>query len=154
VPPVVFYVVRRWCIGLQRADNERLLHGYETGIVIRSPEGGYSERHLPLEPDRALALSSREPIEVSAPPSVQDDRGVRRPGARAALVRSRLSLWVHGDDVPPPTHEELQAAHRHRATALQRDAGVGQPASGHEFDDHTLRDADKVPLRGGDDLAT
>src|SRR3954464_5525639 len=60
VPPIVFVVVRRWCIGLQRADNDRLLHGYETVIILRSPDGGYTERHLPVSEEEAHTLSSRE----------------------------------------------------------------------------------------------
>ena len=47
-PVVAFVITKRWCISLQRHDNEKLLHGYETGIIMRSPEGGYSERHLPI----------------------------------------------------------------------------------------------------------
>ena len=35
VPPLVFHVARRWCLGLQRADRDRLLHGRETGVILR-----------------------------------------------------------------------------------------------------------------------
>src|SRR3546814_8869840 len=44
IPPLVYIFVRRWCISLQRHDNEMLTHGYESGIIMRSAEGGYSER--------------------------------------------------------------------------------------------------------------
>src|SRR3954462_11143539 len=47
-PVIAFIITRRWCVSLQRKDNETLLHGYEPGIIMRSPEGGSSERHLPL----------------------------------------------------------------------------------------------------------
>ena len=60
-PVVAFLITRRWCISLQRSDNEKLLHGYETGIIMRSTEGGYSERHLPLSPDRAYVLAAQKP---------------------------------------------------------------------------------------------
>ena len=53
-PVIAFFITRRWCISLQRADNDRLLHGYETGIIMRSAEGGYSERHLPISEARGL----------------------------------------------------------------------------------------------------
>ena len=36
VPPLVFLIARRWCIGLQRADNDRLQHGEATGVIMRS----------------------------------------------------------------------------------------------------------------------
>ena len=35
----------RICIGLQRSDEERLLHGGATGIIVRDPSGQYPERH-------------------------------------------------------------------------------------------------------------
>ena len=36
-PVIAFIIAKRWCISLQRKDNETLLHGYETGIIMRSP---------------------------------------------------------------------------------------------------------------------
>ena len=59
-PVIAFVITRRWCISLQRKDNETLLHGYETGIIMRSPEGGYSERHLPLPESQAYTLTARD----------------------------------------------------------------------------------------------
>src|SRR6476469_5701114 len=47
-PILAFVITRRWCISLQHKDNETLLHGYESGVIMRFPEGGYSEKHLPL----------------------------------------------------------------------------------------------------------
>ena len=60
-PVIAFLITRRWCISLQRADNARLMHGYETGVVSRSPEGGYSEKHLPVSPEKAYTLATRDP---------------------------------------------------------------------------------------------
>src|SRR4051794_30502435 len=60
IPPIVFWITRRWCISLQRQDEGRLLHGYESGIIMRSPEGGYSERHLPISDVETYELMSRE----------------------------------------------------------------------------------------------
>ena len=91
VPPVVFAVTRRWCLGLQRADNDRLVHGDETGIIVRSADGGYSERHRPVSPERALRLRARPAQEV------------RTSGG----VRARLSRAMFADDVPlPPDQDE------------------------------------------------
>ena len=66
---VAFVITKRWCISLQRHDNEKLLHGYETGIIMRSPEGGYSERHLPISEDRAYTLTARERDQILPAPS-------------------------------------------------------------------------------------
>jgi ubiquinol-cytochrome c reductase cytochrome b subunit len=114
LPPIVFYVVRRWCIGLQRADNDRLLHGYETGIILRSAEGGYSERHLPISDERAYTLSARQRDTV---PELEpaDENGVRRPGGARERARARISRAVYGDNVQKPTAEELDEARAHAA---------------------------------------
>ena len=58
-PVIAFLVTRRWCFSLQRADTARLMHGYETGVVTRSPEGGYSEKHLPVGREETYTLSKR-----------------------------------------------------------------------------------------------
>jgi ubiquinol-cytochrome c reductase cytochrome b subunit len=113
MPPLVFYVVRRWCIGLQRADNDRLLHGYETGVIMRSPDGGYTERHLPLPVERAYAISARERDEVLETAPALDENGIAAPGSLAVRVRTRLSQLAYGDNVPPPTRAELDEAARH-----------------------------------------
>src|SRR3954449_6488389 len=83
IPPIVFYVTRRWCIGLQRADTDRLLHGYETGIIMRSPDGGYSERHLPISDARAYTLTARQRDRVHELEADADENGVTAPGSRA-----------------------------------------------------------------------
>ena len=91
VPPLVFLVVRRWCIGLQRADNERLLHGYETGIIMRSPDGGYTERHQPVSDEEAYTLASRERDRVLVAAGGIDDNGVAAWVARAACAGADLA---------------------------------------------------------------
>jgi ubiquinol-cytochrome c reductase cytochrome b subunit len=125
VPPIVFVVVRRWCIGLQRADNDRLLHGYETGIIMRSPDGAYTERHLPISDEEAFVLASRESDQVRVPAGDIDENGVRGPGTQADRAKVRLSRAVYGDQVQPPTPEEIAEARQHpvheRALDARRD---------------------------------
>ncbi|MCV7104135.1 cytochrome bc1 complex cytochrome b subunit [Mycobacterium palustre] len=50
LPPLVYFITYRWCIGLQRSDREVLEHGIETGIIKRLPHGAYIELHQPLGP--------------------------------------------------------------------------------------------------------
>ena len=50
LPPVVYFIAYRWCIGLQRSDRAVLEHGVETGIIKRLPHGAYIELHQPLGP--------------------------------------------------------------------------------------------------------
>ena len=53
LPPLAYYVTYRICLGLQHADRDVLAHGIETGIIKRTPTGGYIELHQPLD-GRAL----------------------------------------------------------------------------------------------------
>jgi quinol---cytochrome-c reductase cytochrome b subunit len=50
LPPFVYFITYRWCVGLQRSDREVLEHGIETGIIKRLPHGAYIELHQPLGP--------------------------------------------------------------------------------------------------------
>ncbi len=136
IPPIVFFLTRRWCISLQRSDNDKLLHGYETGIIMRSPEGGYSERHLPISDARAYTLTARDRDEVYELESTADGNGVRAPGSRAARIRARLSRGMFENNVQKPTHEELDEGHHHAEHEHELQAGLDHPADGHQFDGH------------------
>src|SRR3954470_2552327 len=112
LPPIVFYLTRRWCIGLQRADNERLLHGYETGIILRAAAAGYTERHQPISEAEATTLASRERDRVLVAAGGVDDNGVAA-GSLAQRARARISRGVYADQVQPPTAQEIADARHH-----------------------------------------
>ncbi|MEJ7834369.1 MAG: ubiquinol-cytochrome c reductase cytochrome b subunit [Nocardioides sp.] len=136
-PLIAFLITRRWCISLQRHDEQRLLHGYETGIIMRSPEGGYSERHLPISEERAYVLTARDRDEVWSPDSDSDANGLDAPGGRLDGVRARLSTLMYADNVQKPTAEELEEAHQHAEHEHELQAVMeGHPADGHQFDGH------------------
>ncbi|WP_084962064.1 cytochrome b [Thermoactinospora rubra] len=42
-PVVAFEVTRRVCLALRWQESQLLTHGVETGVVVRSPQGGYTE---------------------------------------------------------------------------------------------------------------
>jgi quinol---cytochrome-c reductase cytochrome b subunit len=48
VPPIAYYITYRVCLGLQQHDREVLVHGVETGILKRLPDGRFVEVHQPL----------------------------------------------------------------------------------------------------------
>src|SRR5689334_18909500 len=50
LPPIVYVVTYRFCLGLERHDREVLEHGIETGVIRRLPNGGFVEVHQPLGP--------------------------------------------------------------------------------------------------------
>jgi ubiquinol-cytochrome c reductase cytochrome b subunit len=148
-PVVAFLIARRWCISLQRADQARLLHGYETGVIMRSPEGAYAEKHLPISIDEAYELTARDRDEIVPMPSTEDEHGVANRKVRMMRLRSRLSHFWFENNVQKPTVAELEEAHQHDVHELavgddghQHVVGDytgdyeldGQPADGHQYD--------------------
>jgi quinol---cytochrome-c reductase cytochrome b subunit len=149
-PVIAFLITKRWCISLQRKDNEDLLHGYESGIIMRSPEGGYSERHVPLSPARAYTLTARDrDPEVAGELEVGTDVNGLEPkggiGARLASVRHRLRTVMYADNVQKPTTEELEAAHHHAEREHELQAPMaGHPAEGHQSNRHPEIEGEKL----------
>ncbi len=146
VPVLVFFLARRWCISLQRHDNEQLLHGYETGIIMRSAEGGYSERHLPISEERAYTLTARDRDHVLPEPYPNDAYGVREKNYPLRRFKARLSQGMFGHNVQKPTQAELEEGHHHAEHENELQAGLDHPADGHQFDGHHTVDEDS--LRG------
>lgn len=134
VPVIAFILTRRWCISLQRQDQERLLHGYETGIIMRSAEGGYSERHLPIAPEAAYTLTARDRDQVFEVDQSTDESGAPGRGGRLAGVRARLSRAMYSQNVQKPTAAELAEGHHHADHEHELEAGLDHSADGHQFD--------------------
>ncbi len=112
-PVVAFWATKRICLGLQRKDREIVLHGLETGRIVRFAHGEYIEVHRPLdEYERWIRVQheANRPLEVLPQ---YDERGVRRKGYRLDVIRARLSRFFYEDRVEPVTPAELAAAHAH-----------------------------------------
>lgn len=112
-PWFAFWVTKRICLGLQRKDRELVLHGHETGRIVRFAHGEYIEVHRPLDDhERWLRVqhSPRRPLEIEP---AEDSRGVRRKGYRLDEARRRVSRMFYEDRVEPVTPAELAAAHSH-----------------------------------------
>ncbi|WP_426244120.1 cytochrome b [Nocardioides sp. LHG3406-4] len=143
-PLIAFVITRRWCISLQRHDNETLLHGYETGVIMRSADGGYTERHLPIDEKRAYTLTARDRDEIYELESDVDANGVAAPGTRANSMRAKLSKAMFGANVQKPTAEELAEAHHHAEHEHELQAGLDHAADGHQFDGHHAVDGEEL----------
>ncbi|WP_327314379.1 cytochrome bc1 complex cytochrome b subunit [Streptomyces sp. NBC_01235] len=109
-PVVAFTVTKRICLGLQRRDRDKVLHGRETGTIKRLPHGEYVEVHAPLDRAQLFTLTQHEqapPYEIGP---LVDHNGVRRPVTVSQRVRARLARAMFGTDshIPKPTPEEYR----------------------------------------------
>ncbi|MCX6503403.1 MAG: cytochrome bc complex cytochrome b subunit [Microbacterium sp.] len=108
-PIIAYFVTKRICIALQKKDREIVLHGYESGRIVRLPGGEYIEVHQPVdEYDRWKLVDN----ETAAPLVV-------RPNAKGNIpwhenFRSALSRWFFEDRLTPLTQAELAAADAHQ----------------------------------------
>ncbi|MFI6638176.1 cytochrome bc complex cytochrome b subunit [Streptomyces sp. NPDC050504] len=119
-PVLAFVVTKRICLGLQRRDREKALHGRESGVVKRLPHGEYVEVHEPLTQGQRYTLTAHEQPEPYAPGPLVDENGVARKVRRGELLRARVSraLYGPGSHVPKATadeHRELRSGEGHGA---------------------------------------
>jgi ubiquinol-cytochrome c reductase cytochrome b subunit len=146
VPVLAFLLARRWCISLQRADQDRLLHGYESGVIMRSPEGAYAEKHLPIALDEAYMLTARDRDDIHPMPSEADENGVANRNVQLMRLRARLSSYWFGSAIQKPTAEELEEARQHAEHELAKHSDGHQhlPAGSYTGD----YELDGVPADG------
>jgi ubiquinol-cytochrome c reductase cytochrome b subunit len=112
-PWFTFQVTKRICLGLQRKDRELVLHGHESGRIVRFASGEYVEVHTPLsDQERWLRVNyeATRPLELAP---AADSRGVKRKGYAGEKRWHQLSKFFYEDRVEPVTPTELAAAHPH-----------------------------------------
>ncbi|WP_107098205.1 cytochrome b [Streptomyces atriruber] len=114
VPVLAFLVTHRICLGLQRRDHEKVLHGRETGTIRRLPHGEYVEIHERLPQAELYRLTAHEqprPYELGP---VVDANGVTRKVRPSERIRARLARAMYGPkaQVPKATPEEYLAVRR------------------------------------------
>ncbi|MFK4805111.1 cytochrome bc complex cytochrome b subunit [Microbacterium sp. ZW CA_36] len=95
-PLAGFLVAQRVCIALQRKDRELVLHGYETGRIVRMPGGEYIEVHQPLDEYERWRLAAHQPVQaVEARPN---EAGRLR---RVERMRGWLAVRLLADRISP-----------------------------------------------------
>ncbi|MFH8406107.1 cytochrome bc complex cytochrome b subunit [Streptomyces sp. NPDC018019] len=117
-PVLAFIVTKRICLGLQRRDRDKVLHGRESGIIKRLPHGEFIEVHEPLNQEQLHTLTQHEqpkPLEIG--PEV-DENGVERKVKRSTKLRAKLSKGYYGEGnvIPKPTveeYKEITSGHGH-----------------------------------------
>ncbi len=111
-PVIAFLLTKRICIGLQRSDEARLLHGAESGIIERDPSGRYSERHRPVSQGEAFTLTQHKQHPALLPLSETDGMSAREIKAEQRRRAATRFYFIH--DLRKPTRAELEeAAHHH-----------------------------------------
>ncbi len=83
-PVVGFVIARRVCLALQRKDHELLLHGYETGRIVRLPGGEYVEVHRPIGEYERWRIGV---VDAPRPLALRPDSRGRLPLGRRLRVR-------------------------------------------------------------------
>lgn len=102
-PPIAFSLTRRVCLGLQRKDREVVLHGFETGRIVRLPGGEYVEVHEQLSGyDRWRLIAADQPAQPDP----------EAPSSRTHLmdrVRARLARFLFEDRLDPVAPRALES---------------------------------------------
>ena len=111
LPPIAFVVTKRLCLSLQRAARDLVLHGRETGRLVRMPNGEFVEVHEPISAEKAWLLTSHEQLAPLELPE-HDEAGVRRPGALKNKLRNRISRAT-AVAVPKATETERRELEGH-----------------------------------------
>jgi ubiquinol-cytochrome c reductase cytochrome b subunit len=109
VGPIVAYLVtKRTCLSLQRKDREIVLHGRETGRIVRLPHGEYIEVHEPLDKFEMYKLVDFKDYRPTA--VVPNKKGKITLGSR---LRAAVSRIYFEDRITPVTQTELNEAQSH-----------------------------------------
>ena len=113
LPPIAFTITKRICLSLQRRDREKLLHGYETGRILRLPHGEFIEIHAPLSLEEKATILGKIDYKPLAIQTGTDANGVQAPHSGIRKLRARISHWYFKDNVALPTRAELAEAEQH-----------------------------------------
>lgn len=133
IPPLVYVFTKRACLGLQRRDHEKLLHGYESGRILRLPHGEFIEVHQPLSEKDMAVITSKTDIAPLPLPAAADADGVRNKGFRTKKLRAKLSGFFYGQNVALPSAAEIEAGQHHAAEHAAAEAPL-----------HAYEDADQI----------
>ena len=107
-PIVAFMTAKRIALALQKKDREILLHGFETGRIVRLPGGEFTEVHQQLDAyDRwqLVSYNDNAPIMLRPNPQGKITGGMR--------MRASMSRFFFEDRIAPVSQEEYKQALEH-----------------------------------------
>ena len=131
-PPIAFIITKRICLGLQRKDREKLLHGYESGRILRLPHGEFIEVHQPLNAKEMAVITAKTDHQVLPAPEKTDIDGVRNPKFRSETLRHKVSNFFYGANVAKPSQAEIEHGQHH----AEEQAAIEAPL--HEYEDRDV----------------
>lgn len=104
-PVAAYFITKRACLALQKKDREMVLHGKETGRIVRLPHGEYIEIHEPLDQYEVWKLVDFKDYKPVMP----------RPNAKGKItlgtrLRSTLSRIYFEDRIAPVSKAEYELA--------------------------------------------
>jgi ubiquinol-cytochrome c reductase cytochrome b subunit len=131
-PPFAFWLTRRVCLALQKRDRDILLHGYETGRIVRLPGGEYVELHARVDADERVHLAGPAAAHVADARPDEDGRLRLSERLRAALAR------VYFEDRLEPVPSEAASGEAVLAGSEQ-DEDVGEGRAHEAIAGHATR---------------
>jgi ubiquinol-cytochrome c reductase cytochrome b subunit len=123
-PVLAFLITKRICIGLQRSDRDRMLHGAESGIIDRAPSGKYSERHRPISEGEAFKLTQHPDLPALMPLTEVDGMSERE--IKSEQRRRKATRFYFIDTLRRPSRAEIEEAAHHHMHAMHLDDGNGE----------------------------
>ncbi|MFJ3307169.1 cytochrome bc complex cytochrome b subunit [Streptomyces sp. NPDC086549] len=110
VPFTAYAVTKRCALGLQRRDRDNVLHGRETGIIKRLPNGEFIEVHEPLSQGQLHVLTQHaqyKPIGPGPAGNAGDLDAGSRLFQRLRVILSR-NFYGEGTQITKPTVQEYK----------------------------------------------
>ncbi|MFL5337829.1 MAG: cytochrome b, partial [Geminicoccaceae bacterium] len=101
LPPVVFLLTANWCRGIQQDDDDLLLEGKPTGVLIQQPAGEYVEVHTPLPVQPTPPRVPGDPEAEIAFPAQPDGVAYHAAGLLKAAGRGLRGFFVEERDTTP-----------------------------------------------------
>ncbi len=128
LPPIVYVLTYRICLGLQQHDREVLEHGIETGVIRRLPHGEFIEVHQPLGPVDEHGHGSLQYGGAPVPKRMNQIGGARR------AIRGFFSPIESTTDLAalehPAADRDVPSGEARELTTSGRPAEGGRPLRG------------------------
>ena len=123
-PIAAFWVTKRIALALQRKDREIVLHGRESGRIIRLPHGEFVEVHEPLDKFEMYKLVDFKSYQPTLARPNEDGKITVK-----ARVRASFSKFYFQDRVAPVDQLELDEANHDHAPAIEAAPAAKKPAA-------------------------